>query len=54
MKTAADLVVQVLADAGVKYVFGISGDSVLALIDAIGRTPGITYMPVLHEQVGTG
>jgi len=35
MKTAADLVVQVLADAGVKYVFGISGDSVLALIDAI-------------------
>lgn len=54
MKTAADLVVQVLADAGVKYVFGISGDSVLALIDAIGRTPGIHYMPVLHEQVGTG
>ena len=54
MKTAADVVVQVLADAGVKYVFGISGDSVLALIDAIGRTPGITYMPVLHEQVGTG
>ncbi len=53
MKTAAELVVQVLADAGVKHVFGISGDSVLALIDAIERTPGISYMTVRHEQVGT-
>ncbi|MBI2351588.1 MAG: thiamine pyrophosphate-binding protein, partial [Deltaproteobacteria bacterium] len=53
MKTAAELVIQVLADAGVKQVFGISGDSVLALIDAIERTPGIDYMTVFHEQVGT-
>lgn len=53
MKTAAELVIQVLADAGVKHVFGISGDSVLALIDAIDRTPGIEYMTVFHEQVGT-
>ena len=53
MKTAAELVVQVLADAGVKHVFGISGDSVLALMDAIERTPGISYMTVRHEQVGT-
>jgi len=53
MKTAAELVIQVLAEAGVKHVFGISGDSVLALIDAIGRTPGIDYMTVFHEQVGT-
>jgi len=52
MKTAAELVAQVLAGAGVKQVFGISGDSVLALIDAIDRTPGIRYMPVCHEQVG--
>ena len=52
MRSAAELVVQVLADAGVNYVFGISGDSVLALIDAIDRTPGIEYMPVRHEQVG--
>ncbi len=53
MKTGAELVVQVLADAGVKYVFGIGGDSVIALIDAIDRTAGIKYMPVRHEQVGT-
>src|SRR3990167_2958873 len=53
MKTAAEQVVQVLADAGVKHVFGISGDSVLALMDAIERTPGISYMTVRHEQVGT-
>src|SRR3989338_9017975 len=53
MKTAAELVIQVLADAGVKRVFGISGDSVLALIDAIERTPGIDYMTVFNEQVGT-
>jgi acetolactate synthase-1/2/3 large subunit len=53
MKTAAELVVQVLADTGVKQVFGISGDSVLALIDAMDHTPGIRYMPVCHEQVGT-
>ncbi|MDP6560375.1 MAG: thiamine pyrophosphate-binding protein, partial [Candidatus Binatia bacterium] len=53
MKTGAELVVQVLTDAGVKYVFGIGGDSVIALIDAVDRTPDITYMPVRHEQVGT-
>lgn len=53
MKTGAELVVQVLADAEVKYVFGIGGDSVIALIDAIHRTPGIEYMVVRHEQVGT-
>jgi acetolactate synthase I/II/III large subunit len=53
MKTAAELMAQVLADAGVKHVFGISGDSVLALMDAIERTPGISYMTVRHEQVGT-
>lgn len=52
MKTAAELVAKVLADAGVKYVFGIGGDSVLALIDAIDRTPGIRFVPVCHEQVG--
>lgn len=52
MKTAAELVVQVLAEAGVKQVFGIGGDSVIALIDALARTPGIRYMPVCHEQVG--
>ncbi|MFQ5852557.1 MAG: thiamine pyrophosphate-binding protein, partial [Candidatus Binatia bacterium] len=53
MKTGAELVVQVLAVAGVRYVFGIGGDSVIALIDAIHRTPGIEYIPVRHEQVGT-
>jgi acetolactate synthase-1/2/3 large subunit len=41
-----------LADAGVERVFGISGDSVLALIDALDRTAGIRYVPVCHEQVG--
>src|SRR5574341_1590427 len=54
MQTAAELVIQILADAGVKHVFCISGDSVLALMDAIERTPGISYMTVRHEQVGTG
>lgn len=53
MSTAAELVAKVLADAGIKYVFGIGGDSVLALIDAIDRTPGINYIMVCHEQVGT-
>ncbi len=52
MKTAAEIVAQVLANAGVRHVFGISGDSVLALMDAIDRTPGIEYMTVRHEQVG--
>ncbi len=52
MKTAAEVVAQMLANAGVKHVFGISGDSVLALMDAIERTPGIEYMTVRHEQVG--
>lgn len=52
MRTSAEIVAQMLADAGVERVFGISGDSVLALIDALDRTAGIRYMPVCHEQVG--
>jgi len=36
-ENAADAVVQALADEGVKFVFGMTGDTILPIIDAIYR-----------------
>src|SRR3989304_6234301 len=49
--TGAQLVVESLISAGVKYVFGVSGDSVLAILDAMYERPEIKYITVRHEQV---
>ncbi|MFQ5850020.1 MAG: thiamine pyrophosphate-binding protein [Candidatus Binatia bacterium] len=48
---AGDVVVQALSHAGIRYVAGISGDSVLELLDAMYENPNIEYIPVRHEQV---
>lgn len=48
---AGELVVQALVHAGIRYVAGVSGDSVLEILDAMYETPAIEYIPVRHEQV---
>ncbi len=47
----AEIIVQALIQAGIRYVAGISGDSVLEILDAMYKNPGIEFIPVRHEQV---
>lgn len=49
--TVADQLVQRLADAGVRRIFGIVGDSLNALTDSVRRHDAIEWVPVRHEEV---
>lgn len=46
----AEIAVKALANAGVRYVFGLVGTTVLDLLDAIYREPGMEFISVRHEQ----
>ncbi len=50
-KTIADAVVETLVNAGVKRIFGITGDSLNAVIDAVRRSGKIEWIHVRHEEV---
>jgi pyruvate dehydrogenase (quinone) len=51
-KTVAEQFVEILADAGVKRIYGIVGDSLNGLTDAIRRQGKIEWIHVRHEEVG--
>jgi pyruvate dehydrogenase (quinone) len=50
-KTVADQFIDTLAAVGVKRVYGIVGDSLNALTDALRRHGGIDWLHVRHEEV---
>lgn len=50
-KTIADSLVEVLIQAGVKRIYGITGDSLNAVIDAVRRSGKIEWIHVRHEEV---
>ena len=50
-KTVAEQFVATLAAAGVKRIYGIVGDSLNALTDAVRREKGIEWIHVRHEEV---
>ena len=49
-KTVADLLVETLADAGVKRIWGITGDSLNGINDSLRRNGKIEFMHVRHEE----
>jgi pyruvate dehydrogenase (quinone) len=49
-QTVGEQLVGILARAGVQRVYGVVGDSLNPVIDAIRRTPGIEWLPVRHEE----
>ena len=49
--TVSDQFVATLAEAGVKRIFGLVGDSLNGLTDALQRHGGIAWIPVRHEEV---
>src|SRR5437899_767687 len=51
MKTVADQFAETIAAAGVKRIFGIVGDSLNGLTDAIRRQGKIEWLHVRHEEV---
>ena len=52
--TAAEAIVQHLIDSGVKYVFGITGDTVLPILDAMyDRADEIRYITCRLETGAT-
>ncbi len=50
-RTVADQCAEILADVGVKRVYGIVGDSLNGLTDAIRRQGKIDWVHVRHEEV---
>ena len=50
-KTVADQMVETLATAGVKQIFGIVGDSLNGFTDSLRRHGGIAWVHTRHEEV---
>lgn len=48
----ADLVVETLVAAGVRRVYGVAGDSLNAITDAIRRQKEMQWIHVRHEETG--
>ena len=47
----ADLIAETLAQAGVKRIFGVVGDSLNGLTDALHKRKAIDWIHVRHEEV---
>jgi pyruvate dehydrogenase (quinone) len=50
LKKVSDLLVEVLAKAGVRQIYGLSGDSLNGITDAIRATKQIQWIHVRHEE----
>ncbi|MEU1735309.1 pyruvate dehydrogenase [Streptosporangium sp. NPDC020145] len=52
MGTVAEQFVQVLRQAGVERIYGVVGDSLNPVVDAVRRTGGIDWVQVRNEEAG--
>jgi hypothetical protein len=50
--TIADLVVDTLVAAGARRIYGVAGDSLNAITDAVRRRPEMRWVHVRHEEAG--
>jgi pyruvate dehydrogenase (quinone) len=50
-KRVADVLVETLAGAGVRRVYGVSGDSLNGITDSIRRNESVRWVHVRHEEV---
>lgn len=51
-KSVADQLVEMLADAGIKRIYAVTGDSLNHINDAVRRDGRIQWVHVRHEEVG--
>lgn len=49
-RTLADLLVKTLVNAGIKRVWGVTGDSLNGINDSLRRDGRIEWMHVRHEE----
>jgi thiamine pyrophosphate-dependent acetolactate synthase large subunit-like protein/rubredoxin len=49
-KTVSDVLVEQIAEWGIKYIFGIPGTSSLGIVDAVRKDKRLKYIQVRHEQ----
>ena len=49
-KTLAELLVETLASAGVERIYGVAGDSLNGITDAIRKRDNMWWVPVRHEE----
>ena len=52
VQSVADQLINQLVAAGVRHVYGIVGDSLNPVVDAVRRTEGIEWVQVRHEEAG--
>lgn len=50
--TASTVILDALANAGVRRIFGIPGDAINGLVDAARRNESIDFITVRHEEAG--
>ncbi|WP_424211196.1 pyruvate dehydrogenase [Streptomyces sp. BI20] len=51
-RNVAEQFVDTLVDAGVQRIYGVVGDSLNPVVDAVRRTDGIDWVQVRHEEAG--
>jgi pyruvate oxidase len=51
--TVADKIVAQLSELGVRFVFGMPGDSILPLVDSLSRQDKIRFILIRHEETGS-
>ncbi len=51
IENVADLIAETLTQAGVKRIFGVVGDSLNGLTEALRKRKAIEWVPVRHEEV---
>jgi thiamine pyrophosphate-dependent acetolactate synthase large subunit-like protein len=51
-RTAADQFVEILLAAGVRRIYGVVGDSLNPVVDAVRHHDGIEWIHVRHEETG--
>src|SRR5271163_1034291 len=49
-KKVADLLVEVLVEAGVRRMYGVSGDSLNGITDSIRATKSLQWVHLRHEE----
>jgi pyruvate oxidase len=50
-RTVSEVLVNQIAEWGVRYVFGVPGTSTLGVVDAVRKNGKVSYIQVRHEQV---
>ena len=50
-RTVSEVIIDQIAEWGVRYVFGVPGTSTLGVVDAVRKSNKVNYIQVRHEEV---